>query len=139
MVYCSKCGTLNADDANICSNCGATFQAAVSQGKAGPYVKSRRYRDEYYARRGGGLGGVFIGAIIIVVGLTLFFSQYYEVPVNWNTGWAIIIVIVGLWLIYGAFRSRNRYKNRPKETVGPSVCAASGTFCTSVQLFTQKS
>jgi ribosomal protein L40E len=112
MVYCTKCGTQNPDDANVCSHCGAPIQrVAAGSDDWGPYWRHRDYRDreQYYVRRSGGFGALFVGAIVVIFGLTLFFSQYYNVPVNWNAAWAVILILVGLWLILVAFRVRRRH------------------------------
>jgi uncharacterized membrane protein YvbJ len=110
MVYCSKCGTLNPDDANVCSKCGVPLHPATGQKEYGSHWRRRQYRDEYYARRGSGWGGLFVGIIIIVVGLTLLLSQIYNITINWSAWWAIIVIIVGLWLIFIAFRRSRRYR-----------------------------
>jgi hypothetical protein len=112
--YCSKCGILNPDDSMVCSKCGATLQPATPQEPYGPYWGHRHYRNEYYARRGGGWGALFVGIIAIVVGLTLLLSQIYNVPINWSAWWAIVIIFVGLWLLFAAFRRSRRY--RPPQT-----------------------
>jgi hypothetical protein len=109
MVYCSKCGTLNPDDANVCSKCGGPLHPTAGQ-EYGPHWRRRQYRDEYYARRGSGWGGLFVGIIIIVVGLTLLLPQIYGISINWSAGWAIIVIIVGLWLILIGFRRSRRYR-----------------------------
>jgi hypothetical protein len=110
MVYCSKCGTLNPDDANVCSKCGEPLHPAAGQEAYGPQWGRRHYRDEYCARRGSGWGGLFVGIIIIVVGLTLLLSQIYGISINWSAGWAIIVISVGLWLIFLAFRRSRKYR-----------------------------
>jgi uncharacterized membrane protein YvbJ len=109
MVYCTKCGTLNPDDANVCSKCGASLYAR--QEEVGPYWRHRHHRDKYYghARGGGGLATLFIGIIIIVVGLTFLLSQIYGISFNWSSWWAIIIIIVGVWLLIRAFLWRRRF------------------------------
>jgi uncharacterized membrane protein YvbJ len=109
MVYCTKCGTLNPDDANVCSKCGAPLNAG--QEEARPYWRHRHHRDEYYGHArtgGGGLATLFIGIIIIVVGLTFLLSQVYAIPLNWSSLWAIIIIFVGVWLLIRAFLWRRR-------------------------------
>jgi hypothetical protein len=110
MVYCSKCGTLNPYDAIICSKCSEPLHPAAGQEAYGPYWRHRHYRDEYHARRGSGWGALFVGIIIIVVGLTLLLSQIYGILINWSAWWAVVIIFVGLWLIFTAFRRSRRYR-----------------------------
>jgi hypothetical protein len=114
MVYCSKCGASNPDDANVCSKCGASLHPAGMREEWDPYWRHRHYRDEYYVRRGGGWGALLMGIIIIVVGLTLLLSQVYSISINWSAWWAIVIIIVGLWLILMAAR-RSRRSGPPQQ------------------------
>lgn len=112
MVYCTKCGTLNPDDANVCSHCGAPIQrSAAGPEECGPYWRHRHHHthEEYYSRRHGDFGALFAGTIVVILGLALFFSQYYNVPFNWDATWAVMLILLGLWLIFVAFRIRHRH------------------------------
>jgi hypothetical protein len=97
MVYCSKCGTLNNDTANVCSKCGAPLNAA--QEETGPAWRRRHYEDEYYRYhgRGGGIPALIIGVIII--------SEVYDVSIPW---WPMIAIIIGVWLIARSAMRRRR-------------------------------
>jgi uncharacterized membrane protein YvbJ len=44
MVYCSKCGAENPDDASNCSKCGASFKATASHGYSGYRFEDRWMR-----------------------------------------------------------------------------------------------
>jgi hypothetical protein len=105
VVYCSKCGTLNNDIANVCSKCGAPLNAG--QEGAGPYWRRRRYEGEYYRHhgRGGGITALIIGLIIIVIGLSFLYSEVYGVSIPW---WPIIVIIIGVWLIARAVMGRRK-------------------------------
>ncbi|XES77876.1 MAG: zinc-ribbon domain-containing protein [Candidatus Bathyarchaeia archaeon] len=110
MVYCTKCGTLNPDDAVVCIKCAAPLQhTAVVQEEWGANWHRKYYDHEHYVKRSG-LGTIFAGILIVIVGLTLFFSIYYEAAVNWGALWAGIIMLLGLWLIIVAFRIRRRHQ-----------------------------
>jgi hypothetical protein len=105
MVYCSKCGTLNNDNANVCSKCGAPLNA--EQEGVGPYWRRRRYEGEYYRHheRSGGITALIIGLIIIVIGFSFLYSEVYGVSIPW---WPIIVIIIGVWLIARAAMWRRR-------------------------------
>ncbi len=105
MVYCSKCGTLNSDDANVCVKCGAALYAGKEE--VGDYWKNMRYREEYYgrARRGRSIAVLMIGVIIISLGLIFLIEQTYQINLHW---WPIIIIIVGIWLLARAVLWRRR-------------------------------
>ena len=105
MVYCSKCGTLNNDAANVCSKCGAPLNA--DQEQTGPAWRRRHNEGEYhrYHGRGGGIPALIIGVIIIVIGLSFLLSEVYGVSIPW---WPIIVIVIGVWLIARAAMWRRR-------------------------------
>ncbi len=107
MVYCSKCGMLNSDDANVCVKCGAPLNSGTGS-ETGPYWKHRHQHegDYHYHRGGGGIAGLVIGIIIIVVGLSFLLSDVYGVSIPW---WPMVIIIVGIWLLVRAVMWRRRY------------------------------
>jgi uncharacterized membrane protein YvbJ len=104
MVYCSKCGTLNSDDAEICVKCGAALYTGREETRA--YWRHRR--EEYYGRaaRGGSIAALMIGVIIISIGLVFLVEQTFNIDLHW---WPIIVVIVGVWLLVRAVLWRRRY------------------------------
>jgi uncharacterized membrane protein YvbJ len=106
MVYCTKCGTKNPDDASICSNCGA------------PLNPTRQERRDYYRRHyenecfgiphGGAIVGAVIGLIILLAGLIPILQYYgFAKGVSW---WALVLIIFGVLIVIGAvFTARRRY------------------------------
>lgn len=105
MVYCSKCGMLNSDDASVCTKCGAPISAV---GEAGPYWRHKHRHEEgyHYHKKGGGMAGLIIGIIIIVIGLSFLLSEVYGISIPW---WPLIIIIVGIWLLVRAVMCRRKY------------------------------
>ena len=83
MVYCARCGTLNADDAAICKNCGAPLQTAQAQGtqsqaESKPYNRQWRWEDweerREYHRRNGAFAALAIGLIIVLIGVLIIIA-----------------------------------------------------------------
>ncbi len=104
MVYCSKCGTLNADDATVCSNCGAPLQKEAPE--AAPSWRHKRYKGDYhyhYQGWGAGIGALVFGTIIILVGLSILFSQVYGISIPW---WPIVLILIGIWVLFIGLRRR---------------------------------
>lgn len=119
MVYCTKCGTQNPDDAQTCSQCGAPLQIADQarqRGRGedecfGPRRREGSYRKEEYEcfgiPRGGIIVGIAIGLIIILAGtISLlqqagFISRALEV-------WPIALMIFGILIIIGAYYGMRR-------------------------------
>jgi uncharacterized membrane protein YvbJ len=108
MVYCTKCGTLNADDATVCAKCGAPLHGGKEE--SSPYWRHRhmRHEEDYrYWRRRGALTSLIFGVVIILIGLSLLLEQVYGVDIPW---WSLIIILLGVYLVLrGIMRSR-RYR-----------------------------
>ncbi len=120
MVYCQKCGTMNPDEACFCTKCGASL--TCTHPDYGAQWRQRHYnREDYreYYRKGSGWGALFAGTVIIIVGLIFLSSLLYDVPVNWSEIWAIVVILVGLWLLGVAVRRsrRPRLQSAPSTTI----------------------
>jgi hypothetical protein len=94
MVTCTKCGAENKEDARFCSGCGA----ALGQVERRP----KPPRDECFGLpNGGAIFGLFIGAIIILWGLTEVFGLQVELG-------TYAIIIIGILIIAGALYGLTR-------------------------------
>lgn len=109
MVYCTKCGTKNEEDAAVCVKCGASLAAAPA------WRPERRRREKqeqecFGLPHGGAIVGVIIGIIIIIVGLStvpgLIPPEVRDVtePIFW----AVIIIVFGILIIAGALYQYSR-------------------------------
>ena len=101
MVYCTKCGTKNEEDAVVCVKCGASLATRP------PWRRERKRTEEecFGLPHGGAIVGLIIGIIIIVAGL------------SWLAGidigkyvWPLVVVIFGILIVAGALYS---YSRRP--------------------------
>jgi uncharacterized membrane protein YvbJ len=103
MVYCTECGTNNADGAAVCVKCGAPFHAASAESSS--FVGRVRYERGYgYRRRGRPMAGLIIGIIVIFIGLS-FLLREYGIDVPW---WEILLILLGVYLVVRWFGMRNR-------------------------------
>ncbi len=121
MVYCTKCGTKNPDDAQVCSHCGASL-LAVGESKQQRRVEGEcfgpRRRAEPYERveqecfglpRGGAIVGIAIGLIILLAGLIWLLQQTNVISPDVEV-WPFAIIIFGLLIVAGAiYGMRRRY------------------------------
>jgi uncharacterized membrane protein YvbJ len=110
LVYCTKCGTKNEDDAAECTKCGATLHASRPERRHrsddncfGPR-ESRRMENECFGLpHGGAIAGIIFGIIIIIIGLAIFSGLQL-----WDYLGPAIIVIVGILIIAGALYGMRR-------------------------------
>jgi uncharacterized membrane protein YvbJ len=106
MVYCTKCGTKNPDDATTCSNCGASLYSTREERRR----QYRRYEQECFGiPHGGTIVGIAFGVIILLAGLIIILQQENIIPQN-VTLWPFVLIILGLLILIGAFyRMSRRY------------------------------
>ena len=94
MAACTKCGTENVEGAKYCINCGASLGRMERGG--------RRPRDECFGLpHAGAIFGLFIGALIILWGLSEVFGWEIEI-------WTYAIIIIGVIMVAGAIYGLTR-------------------------------
>ena len=104
MVYCTKCGTNNADDATACVKCGAPLHGASGEGRT--YMGRVRYERHYgYHRRGRPFIGIFIGLIIILAGFSLLVAEFYRIDIPW---FPIVLILIGVFILLRLILARSR-------------------------------
>ena len=99
MVYCTKCGAKNDEDATICVKCGASLVARLWN-----YERWRRTEQECFGLpHGGTIAALVIGMIIILVGIT----SMPGIEIEW---WPLVIIIFGILIVAGTlYRYSRRY------------------------------
>lgn len=137
MVYCTKCGTKNADAAVYCIQCGAKLEEVPKKetwdkrmekwgeelGKHaeewGEEVGKRaeewgkdlgkRVENECFGLPNGGLiFGLLIGVVILLVGVTALLTGTELIRYFWSLFWALIIIVFGVLITAGAIYSLTR-------------------------------
>ena len=99
MVYCTKCGTKNEEDAAVCVKCGASLVARP------PWRRARKRPEEecFGLPHGGAIVGLIIGIIIIIAGVSwlagIDIEKYF---------WPLIVVVFGILIVAGALYSYSR-------------------------------
>lgn len=113
MVYCTKCGTQNPDEAAVCSKCGASLQTLGPRRRSrsesecfGSREDLRREEECFGLPYGGAIVGIIFGIIIVFLGIAI----YTGLTNVWNVLGPLVIVIVGILIIAGAlYGMRRRY------------------------------
>ncbi len=112
MVYCSKCGVENKEDAKHCIKCGKPLHLVKEKHKEEDVCFGRTERDIerkieeecFWIPYGGALIGVILGVFIIIIGLAIVYNL--EI---WRWIGTFITIIIGLLIVIAAlfgFRRR---------------------------------
>ena len=102
MVYCTKCGTENEEDAEVCKNCGASLRPPA-------YRTSKRrdwdYDDECFGGRNRMTWPLLIGAFLILLGLSTLLEDMFWWA-GWDTLWPVFIIAIGVMIVSNAYSRR---------------------------------
>ena len=110
MVYCSKCGTQNPDNATVCSNCGAPLYIVGQQYPGSEREHYKRVEGECFGLPNGGIIlSIIVGAIVILVGFGLYLQASGYTVDFWPFIWPFILIIFGVLILAGALYRRQRY------------------------------
>jgi uncharacterized membrane protein YvbJ len=100
MVYCTKCGTENIDDADICVNCGISLNSPT-------YRSIRRYMnrddDMCFGGRSKTMWPLIIGIFIILIGLSSLLEDTYSWA-RFDNLWPVLIIGIGLVILTNALQ-----------------------------------
>ena len=104
MVYCSKCGTKNEEDAAVCVKCGASLGARPAWRRE----RRRREKECFGLPHGGAIAGIVFGAIIIIAGFIFVLQETGVVTEAWDVLWPFIVIIFGILVLAGALYGLSR-------------------------------
>jgi len=125
LVYCTKCGTKNKEDAKHCSKCGADLEVSREkrlEKRAEEWGEEfgRRAEEwgEQFGKRveeecfglphGGAIFGLFIGIIIILAGTIFLLREMGVVVESFDLLWPFFVIIFGILFIAGAIYALTR-------------------------------
>lgn len=128
MPNCPKCGARVTEAMSFCPSCGASLKAApapepvVAAPAPAPQPRYERRekeekgekrekseKGEKHEKRGSALIGPIIGGIVLIVlGVIAWLALAYP-TINWQYGWAVLFVIIGIVIIvYAALMASRR-------------------------------
>jgi hypothetical protein len=102
MVYCTKCGSENEDDALNCKSCGEPLREEIIPRR---YRRRRRDDDLCFGSGEGSWIGIFIGLMIILAGVSELFQGTFWWA-SWDRLWPIPVIVFGLLIVYNAYSKR---------------------------------
>jgi len=106
MVYCTKCGAKNPDDAKVCAQCGAPLYTGEKEEECFGGERRKRYEEECFGiPHGGAIVTLAIGLIIVLAGLSFFLSEIYHITIPW---WPFVVILFGILIIVGAIYGLTR-------------------------------
>lgn len=113
MVYCTRCGTQNAEDSAHCSNCGSPLHSETYKDRQYYRNEFRKYHEEeYHPKTGSSVGLLIAGVFILIIGIALFFNQ---INLIFEYFWSIVLVIIGIWLLLRGLRWSQQKSKHPQS------------------------
>lgn len=97
MVYCTKCGAKNDDDAVNCVKCNEPLISS----RAARRERRRKENECFGLPNGGAIFGIVFGLLIVLWGV----SAFLEIELNW---WPFLVVVIGVLMVAGALYSMGR-------------------------------
>lgn len=112
MVYCSRCGTQNPDDARNCTNCGAPLYTVGEKYPGSDREHYKKMEDECFGLPNGGMiVGLIIGIIIVLVGVASLLEASGIIVNFWGVFWPFILILFGVLIILGGLYGRGRRRH----------------------------
>lgn len=125
MVYCTKCGTKNEEDAKHCSKCGANLEVSREEllekrveewgeefGRRaeewGEQFGKRVEEECFGLPHGGAIFGLFIGIIIILAGTIFLLQEIGVIVESFNLLWPFFVIIFGILFVASAVYALTR-------------------------------
>lgn len=100
LVYCTKCGAENEDDAAECASCGEPLRRPIKRYR-------RRFEDDLCFGSSGGtpVVGILFGLLIVLWGLSSLMGRVFH-WFAWGSLWPLFVIALGLLILYNAFSRR---------------------------------
>ena len=101
LVYCTKCGTENEEEATECSNCGVSLNPS-------PTMYRRRdwdMEDDCFGGRGRTTWPLVFGGFRILLGLSTLLDDVFG-WFRFDTLWPLFIIGIGLLIVTNAMQKR---------------------------------
>ena len=101
MVYCTKCGTENEEEATECSNCGASLNSSSVTYRTRDWDMD----DNCFGGRDRTTWPLVFGGFLILLGLSTLLDDVFW-WFSFDTLWPIFIIGIGLLIVSNAMKKR---------------------------------
>jgi hypothetical protein len=102
LVYCTKCGTQNLDDVDICVNCGASLNPPAYRTRQRDWMRND---DMCFGGRSKTMWPLIIGVFIILIGVSNLLEDTYSWA-RFDNLWPLLIIVIGLIVVTNALQRR---------------------------------
>ena len=99
MVYCTKCGTENDDNALECKNCGAPLKPPAYRYRRNDWDTG----DACFGGRSKTTWPIIIGIFLIILGASTLLDEFFP-WLGFNVLWPLFIIGIGVLIIANAMR-----------------------------------
>jgi uncharacterized membrane protein YvbJ len=101
LVYCTKCGTENEEEATECSSCGAPLNISHSTYRR----RDWDMEDNCFGGRDKTTWPIIFGGFLILLGLSTLLDDVFS-WFRFDTLWPVFIIGIGLLIVSNAIRKR---------------------------------
>ena len=99
MVYCTKCGTENEEDALDCKNCGASMKSSANRSRR----RDWDMEDDCFGGRSKTTWPLLIGIFLIILGASTLLDDVFWWA-GFDTLWPLFIIAIGILVITNAMK-----------------------------------
>jgi len=101
LVYCTKCGTENDEDAVECKNCGAPMNQPTRTNRYGR--NDWDFEDDCFGGRGRSTWPMLIGLFLVILGASQLLDDMFWWA-SFDTLWPLFIIAIGILVVTNAMR-----------------------------------
>lgn len=99
MVYCTKCGTENEEDAVECKNCGAPLKPIAYKYRRNDWD----FEDDCFGGRSRGVWPMIIGVFLIILGASTLLDEVFWWA-SFDVLWPLFIIAIGILIVSNTMR-----------------------------------
>lgn len=99
MVYCTKCGAENPEDAQECKSCGATIKTSEYRYRSAEWD----LKDDWFRGRHKNTWSMIIGVFLIIMGASSLLEDVFW-WMSFDVLWPVFIIAIGALIVTNAMK-----------------------------------